>query len=148
MPNSGAFRSLHCLIYKVLAAAFSVAERLLSYHTFSSLSSTFFDFFQIFFVPARPLRLRLKACLFYHTLLNLSSTFFDSFESFFLPDRSFRFRFESLIILSRFLRFVKYFFPFLPLFLFLDSPASAPWLTARLIYQILPPLSTPFLKNF
>ena len=84
MPNSGAFRSLHCLIYKVLATAFSVAEHLLSYHTFSSLSSTFFDFFQNLF-RTRLLVFGLARKLDYFTTLSracqaLFSTFSNLFS--------------------------------------------------------------------
>ena len=45
---SGAFRSLHCLIYKVLAPSASAAERTLSYHVSQLLSSTFFNSFEVF----------------------------------------------------------------------------------------------------
>ena len=79
--NSGAFRSLHCLIYKVLAAA-SVAECFLFYHTFLSLSSTFSTFFEVFSVLCS-LRFPLqKALLFYHISFLLSSAFFNFFKVF------------------------------------------------------------------
>ena len=56
MPNSGAFRSLHCLIYKVLARA---AQRRNIWYltTFSSICQVLFStFFKIFFVLSFPSR--------------------------------------------------------------------------------------------
>ena len=50
---SGAFRSLHCLIYKVLAPSASAAERMLSYHAARLLSSSFFNFFRSSFSACR-----------------------------------------------------------------------------------------------
>ena len=80
--NSGAFRSLHCLIYKVLAAA-SVAERFLFYHTFSSLSSTFFNFFRSFFSTLlAPLSASESFVILSHQL-SFVKCFFQLFQSFF-----------------------------------------------------------------
>ena len=79
--NSGAFRSLHCLIYKVLAAA-SVAERFLFYHTFSSLSSTFFNFFRSFFnTLLAPLSASESFVILSHQL-SFVKCFFQLFQSF------------------------------------------------------------------
>ena len=92
--NSGAFRSLHCLIYKVLAAA-SVAERFLFYHTFLSLSSTFFNFFRSFFSTLlAPLSASESFVILSHQL-SFVKCFFQLFQSFFGP------RLASSLFLSK-----------------------------------------------
>ena len=110
--NSGAFRSLHCLIYKVLAPLRSVAEHSLSYHNFSALSSTFFDFFQNLFRAHSALGAASEALLSYHTLANLSSTFFNFFKVFSALVPFARSLAESLVTIAHSLSFVKPFFHF------------------------------------
>ena len=149
MPNSGAFRSLHCLIYKVLAAAFSVAEHLLSYHTFLSLSSTFFDFFQNLF-RTRSLVFGLARKLDYFTTLSwacqaLFSTFFKIFFRAARPSSVFAWELSYFITLPRVCQVL---FSFFSDIFSLDLARRSSWLTACILYQILYLLSRAFFKNF
>ena len=77
MPNSGAFRSLHCLIYKVLAAALGGTFAILT-HLFQFVKH-FFRLFQIFFSALIQTRLRQTALLFYQIIFSLSSLIFGFF---------------------------------------------------------------------
>ena len=83
MLNSGAFRSLHCLIYKVLAPLRSVAEHSLSYHTQEALSSTFFDFFQNLFSYSTARPSRSESFVILPRSLGFVKHFFQLFQSFF-----------------------------------------------------------------
>ena len=81
MPNSGAFRSLHCLIYKVLAAALGGTFAILT-HLFRFVKH-FFDFFQIFFSALIQTSPELQtALLFYQIISGLSSIIFSFFQTF------------------------------------------------------------------
>ena len=145
--NSGAFRSLHCLIYKVLAAA-SVAEHFLFYHTFLSLSSTFFNFFRSFFSTLLALLSASKSFVILSHQLSFVKCFFQLFQSFFGP------RLASSLFLSKAwlsyhicFRLSSAFFRFFWTFFPRPSRTPPPSRTARLLYQILHPLSIPFLKK-
>ena len=103
MPNSGAFRSLHCLIYKVLARA--AQRRNICYLiTSDSVCQVLFStFFKIFFrTQLSEPSVSQTACLFYQTFQSLSSTFFKFLENFFRPRRSPRLRLRQLADSSRF----------------------------------------------
>ena len=101
--NSGAFRSLHCLIYKVLARA--AQRRNICYLiTSDSVCQVLFStFFKIFFRTqlSEPSASQ-TACLFYQTFQSLSSTFFKFLENFFRPRRPLRLRLRQLTDSSRF----------------------------------------------
>ena len=103
MPNSGAFRSLHCLIYKVLARA--AQRRNICYLiTSDSVCQVLFStFFKIFFRTqlSEPSASQ-TACLFYQTFQSLSSTFFKFLENFFRPRCPLRLRLRQLADFSRF----------------------------------------------
>ena len=79
---SGAFRSLHCLIYKVLARP--PQRRSMFYLTTSSgFCQALFSTFSKFFGACRSFSpLSQTAHLFYQSFLSLSSTFFASLEVF------------------------------------------------------------------
>ena len=141
--NSGAFRSLHCLIYKVLAAAPSVAEHLVVYHTFRSLSSPFFNFFRSFSGPHSLASLSRKAWLFYHISFPLSSTFFNFFKVFSALNRSQTPSPESLVSLPHSLPFVKPFFPVLGNFF--PKPLKPAPLSDSSLTLPYPPLSCQYL---
>ena len=146
MSNSGAFRSLHCLIYKVLVPLRSVAEHSLSYHIFLGLSSTFLNFFQSFLCLPFWWR-HLIAQLSYHNSFCLSSTFFDFFQNLFRTGLAVGLSFDSLIMLPHLPDFVKPFFRFSRK-TFSGLPVQPrPSATARLIYHAKPRLSTPFFKK-
>ena len=145
--NSGAFRSLHCLIYKVLAQRLSVAEHSLSYHSFLRLSSTFSTFFKIFFrarLSWRPLQ-KLRYLI---TLLRTCQALFSTFPKFFQ-----RFLCSPGLDQKAWLLYHNRFALSSPFFIFLrtfSSPSGTLCLcqTACIIYQILSALSTPFSKKF
>ena len=110
MPNSGAFRSLHCLIYKVLARA--AQRRNICYPiTSDSVCQVLFStFFKIFFrtqlsEPSAPQ----TACLFYQTFQSLSSTFSSFLKTFSGPAALRVSALDSLLILADSNPFVKYF---------------------------------------
>ena len=148
MPNSGAFRSLHCLIYKVLAPRRSVAEHSLLYHNSNRLSSTFFKFFQLFSYRTFQFSSYSVAQLSYHKSFRLSSTFFDFFQNLFsypAPEELLARKLNYLTTASSLCQalFSNFFEK-----LFQAFPSTDLSATARLIYQIIPPLSTPFLVFF
>ena len=147
MSNSGAFRSLHCLIYKVLVPLRSVAEHSLSYHIFLGLSSTFFNFFQSFL--CFPFWGSCStAQLSYHRRFCLSSTFFDFFQNLFRTGPAAGLSFDSLIMLPHLPDFVKPFFRFSRKTFSALPVQPRPSATARLIYHSQPRLSTTFLQFF
>ena len=142
--NSGAFRSLHCLIYKVLAPLRSVAEHSLSYHTLLSLSSTFFDFFQNLFSYPLALVSRLIALLSYHTLSNLSSPFLNFFQSFFGACLALQVSLRKLDYLNTSAPVCQPFFSLSRKLFFKPLSLARPCQTACIIYQMPPLLSIPF----
>ena len=73
--------SIRCLIFKVLCALRVSVRALLLYHIRFALSSTFSDFFKIFFVFDRSAFA--TAILLYHIEFALSRTFFIFFQDFF-----------------------------------------------------------------
>ena len=75
--------SIRCLIFKVLSALRVSVRAFLLYHARFALSSTFSDFFKIFFVFDRSAFA--TAILLYHIESALSSTFFIFFQDFFVP---------------------------------------------------------------
>ena len=75
--------SIRCLIFKVLCALRVSVRAFLLYHARFALSSTFSDFFKIFFVFDRSAFA--TAILLYHIELALSRTFFIFFQDFFVP---------------------------------------------------------------
>ena len=150
--NSGAFRSLHCLIYKVLVplrfALGSVAEHSLSYHRSFGLSSTFFDFFQnLFFVPGSPEPVARK--LGYSTTSSRAcQVLFSTFSKiFFVLTRRRASRSKAWLVYHSSQLLSSPFFTFLKTFFKASIPAPLA-VTARLLYQISPALSIPFLKFF
>ena len=142
--NSGAFRSLHCLIYKVLAPLRSVAEHSLSYHTLLSLSSTFFDFFQNLFSYPLALVSRLIALLSYHTLSNLSSPFLNFFQSFFGACLALQVSLRKLDYLNTSAPVCQPFFSLSRKLFFKSLSLARLCQTACIIYQMPPLLSIPF----
>ena len=111
--NSGAFRSLHCLIYKVLApfrvrcGTFTILPQ-----AFRFVKYFFRLFSKSFFRTRLAGACRSEAWLSYHIFLALSSTFFDSFQNLFLTQPLSRLSLESLITLPQLPAFVKPFFRF------------------------------------
>ena len=84
----------------------------------------------------------------YHRFPSLSSTFFDFFQNLFRARSLVGLSLESLVSLSRLPAFVKPFFRFSWKTFFLLSKPTAPSATARLIYHVPSPLSSPFFKKF
>ena len=124
---SGAFRSLHCLIYKVLAPSASAAERMLSYHAARLLSSSFFNFFRSSFSACRrPSAALSDSSFILPEPLEFVKLFFRSAWKFFqrlplgLPPLS-----DSPFILPELPEFVKHFFHFVEN-LFALPPARPP----------------------
>ena len=153
MPNSGAFRSLHCLIYKVLARA--AQRRNICYLiTSDSVCQVLFStFLKIFFRTqlSEPSASQ-TACLFYQTFQSLSSTFFKFLENFFRPRCPLRLRLRQLADFSRFKSVCQVLFQ---TFFKLLSPArrscSFPSWEAFLLYHLqfcLSSLFSTFFKLF
>ena len=144
--NSGAFRSLHCLIYKVLAPLRS-ARNIHYFTTTFSVCQALFQLFSKFFAPASR-RGCSVAQLSYHRRFRLSSTFFDFFQNLFRTGLPEGLSFDSSITLPQLPDFVKPFFRFsqesFASFLFQPRPSA----TARLIYHFSPALSSAFCHFF
>lgn len=144
--NSGAFRSLHCLIYKVLAAA-SVAERFLSYHTFLSLSSTFFNFFRSFFSAWLTLLSASESFVILSHQLSFVKCFFQLFQSFSALDSLPASSFRKLDYLTTSASVCQVLFSD-SLEAFLTSPSNpAPLSDSSLTIPNLPPLVNTFLEK-
>ena len=127
----------------------SAAERTLSYHVVRLLSSTFFNFFEVFSALNAAFRRSLRQLIYFtraawvcQALFSLRSKFFRS-----QPQRFRRFS-DSLNILSKLSWIVKNFFCFVKNFFALDAGTTAAFQTACLLYQTHPPLSTLFFKIF
>ena len=110
VPNSGAFRSLHCLIYKVLARA---AQRRNSCYLITSGSVCqvlFSTFFKIFFALSFPNRLSLRQLGYYIRPSGVCQVLFSSFlKTFSGPAAPGVSASDSLLILADSNPFVKYF---------------------------------------
>ena len=107
--NSGAFRSLHCLIYKVLAPSAQRRNIAILTHR-SSFVKPFFLLFSKFFrtlIQTHPASGQLD---YFTTFTPLCQAFFASFLKFFISlHKSVSFA-DSLVNIAPFLLFVNYFF--------------------------------------
>ena len=111
MPNSGAFRSLHCLIYKVLApfrarcGTFTILPQV-----FRFVKYFFRLFSKSFFVLSFPNRLPLRQLAYFTRPFRVCQVLFSSFLKTFSGPAIFRVSaLDSLLILADSNPFVKYF---------------------------------------
>ena len=135
MPNSGAFRSLHCLIYKVLVPS---AQRRNIYYsiTLSRTCQVLFSIsFETFFPVLNSLSQAAQIALsLYRTRSLLSSPFFDFFRNLFpLPSCRTPVPLSSLAIITSSPRFVKPFLSLLQIFFSLPRSVLPYRLTAWLV---------------
>ena len=94
----------------------SAAEHVLSYHVVQLLSSTFFNFFEVFSVPSAAFRRSLRQLIYFTRASWVCQALFSLRSKFFRP-RHQRFRrvSDSLLTLPDHSQFVKYFFQKFPL---------------------------------
>ena len=146
--NSGAFRSLHCLIYKVLApfrvrcGTFTILPQV-----FRFVKYFFRLFSKSFFVPGSPEPVARKLSYF-TTSSRACQVLFSTFSKiFFVLTRRRASRSKAWLVYHSSQLLSSPFFTFLKTFFKALSPAPLA-ATARLLYQISPALSIPFLKFF
>ena len=110
MPNSGAFRSLHCLIYKVLARPLSGGTFAILSHLIQFVKYFFRLFSKSFFVLSFPNRLSLRQLAYFTRPFRVCQVLFSSFLKTFSGPAVLRVSaLDSLLILADSNPFVKYF---------------------------------------
>ena len=115
---------------------------------FFELVKCFFQLFSKFFQYFARSAFRFRKLCYFITSAFFCQVLFSTFSKFFQPLTRFQpLPLESLIILPHPLPFVKCFFQILLNLFPRPSRTPLPSRTARLLYQILHPLSIPFLKK-
>ena len=115
---------------------------------FFELVKYFFQLFSKFFQYFARSAFRFRKLCYFITSAFFCQVLFSTFSKFFQPSTRFQpLPLESLIILPHPLPFVKCFFQILLNLFTRPSRTPPPSRTARLLYQILHPLSIPFLKK-
>ena len=146
--NSGAFRSLHCLIYKVLApfrvrcGTFTILPQ-----AFRFVKYFFRLFSKSFFVPGSPELAARKLGYLTTSSLLCQVLFSILFKIFFVLNRCRAFRSRAWLLYHSFLLLSSPFFAFHKTF-FKALGRTRLSATARLIYHTPAPLSIPFFLFF
>ena len=123
MPNSGAFRSLHCLIYKVLVPSAFRRNICYSITLFRTCQALFSTSFEIFFCTQLALSSSSNSSVIIPGSFRFVKPFFRSLsKSFSLPSRRAPAPLNSLAIIANSPRFVK---PFLQLSQIFSSLSAA-----------------------